>query len=157
MKLTILNTREIKRIKKRIIDQFNYFPEGDYAFLKNSKEKLFIVNKDISRIQLNNLRIDRLGLYFAELKINQVRLSKEGAQLLVREAVKNKQSLKNTLTLTKEEIKQYFKGEDLEKDMGIDNRFVLLLYGKNCLGCAKYKDKRILNFLPKIHRREVVL
>lgn len=156
-KLTILNTREIKKIKENISGQFGYFPEEKYVYLQNDKGKLFLINRDIAKIELQNLKIDRVGLYFAEVKENKIRLSQEGAQLLAEEAQKNKQPLKNVVALTKDEVKFYFTGEDLEKDVGDKNRFVLLEYKQDIFGCAKYKNHKILNFLPKIHRGEVII
>ena len=83
-KLIILNSREIKEIRNLVIKQFGYFLEKKYAFLRNDKNKIFVVNKDLSQINLDNLIIERIGLYFAEFKPNQVRLSKEGATIISR-------------------------------------------------------------------------
>lgn len=155
-RLTILNTREIKKIKEILIDNFNHFPTRDYAFLKNEKNRIFIVNKDISRINLKNLVIDKVGLYFAEVKPNYVRLSKEGAQLLALDAARKKKKLKNVVILREREVKSYFQGQDLEKDLGEESKLILLQHQKDILGCAKYKEGQILNFLPKIHRGEMI-
>lgn len=156
--LTVLNTRELKNIKEKLFEQFGYSPEEDYAYLQTEKNRIFIVNKDIGKINVKNLIIDRAGLYFAELMDNgSVRLSKEGSQLLWEEAQKNKKKLKNTIELSKEEVKKYFTGADLEKDLGNEARFVLLQFENEMLGCAKYKEGKILNFLPKIHRGEVIV
>ena len=155
--LTILNSRAVKKIREIVIKQFGYFLEGDYAFLQNEKERVFIINKDLAKVETKNLRIDRIGLYFAEVKENQVRLSKEGAQLLAEEAKKNNQQLKNVISLDHDQVKKYFTGENLDQDLGEENRFVLLQYENDIFGCAKYKNKVILNFLPKIHRGEVII
>lgn len=156
-KLKILNTRDIKRIKQILAEEFGHSLQEDYAYLKNEKDRVFIINKEISKIKLENLRIDRFGLYFAEYKNNQIRLSKEGAQLLVKEAKENNKLVKNIVELNTEEVKEYFQGKDLDKDLDIENKLVILQHKSNILGCAKYKDKVILNFLPKIHRGEVIV
>ena len=153
-KLKILNSREIKKVKNTVISEFGCFLKRDYAYLISKKNKIFIINKDISKLNLNNLKIDRVGLYFAEYYNEQVRLSKEGAQLLVRE---NNHKIKNQVNLDKEEIKSYFLGQDIEKDLSEKSKFVILFYKKNILGCAKYKNKKIINYLPKIHRGEVMI
>ena len=109
-------------------------------------------------MELKNLLIDRLGLYFAEVvKNGEIRLSKEGAQLLAREARQKKRVLKNTVSLDAEALKEYFQGQDLSIDLGPENKLVILQYQEDVLGCAKYKEKTILNFLPKIHRGEVII
>ena len=156
-KLIILNSREIKRLRELVVKSFGYFFKEDYAYLKNDKDKIFIVNKDITRIELNNLIIDRMGLYFAELKDSQCRLSKEGAQFLVREANKDEAEVKNLVDLDDKEVKSYFTGIDLPKDLGEENHLVIIKYQDNILGCAQYKNGQILNFLPKIHRGEVII
>ena len=150
--LKILNSREVKRIKEIVVKDFGGFLQEDYAYLQNEKGKVFVINKDIARIKLENLKIDKMGLYFAEVKNNQVRLSKEGAQLLT---LQNKK-LQNIVSLNNNEVKDYFSGKDLDKELG-ENKLVLLEYEENILGCAKYKDQKILNFLPKNHRGTVIL
>src|SRR3989338_3583356 len=98
----VLNTREIKIIREKLIEQFGYFLEEEYAYLQTEKKRIFVVNKDLGKINLKNLIIDRVGLYFAELMENSsVRLSKEGSQLLWKEAQKNKKKLKNIIELNK--------------------------------------------------------
>lgn len=156
-KLIILNTREIKKLRQLLDKDFNYSLTGDYVYLRNEKNRIFIINKDISRINLDNLKVDRFGLYFAEMKDNHIRLSKEGAQLLVREARENKKEVKNIMELSKEEVKEYFQGIDLEKDLGEESKSIILKFNDNILGFAKYKEGKILNFLPKIHRGEVIV
>ena len=156
-KLIILNTREIKKIKEVIKNDFGYSLKSDYAYLRNDKNRIFLVNKDLGRLDIDKLKIDKIGLYFAEVKHNHVRLSKEGSQLLAKEAEKNKVTLENVVEFSEKEMKDYFQGIDLEKDLGDDNKFILLKYNQEIFGCAKYKEKKILNFLPKIHRGEVII
>tara|TARA_Y100000310_G_scaffold89923_1_gene87137 strand:- start:87423 stop:87884 length:462 start_codon:yes stop_codon:yes gene_type:complete len=153
MKLTILNTREVKKIRQLLEQNFGSFLKEDYAYLRNQKNRVFIVNKDLAKIDLRGLRIDRIGLYFGEIKPNQFRLSKEGAALLVKESKK----VNNVITLSNVEIQEYFKGDDIKKDLGEDSKLVILEYQGNIIGCASYKEKTILNFLAKIHRGTVIV
>jgi len=155
--LTILNSKEIKQLRNQIEAQFGYFFPEDYAYLRTEKEKIFLINKDIAKVDWKKLIVDKVGLYLGEDLGPEFRLSKEGAQLLGLAAKKHKIELKNTVELSKEELKHYFTGVDLPKDCGEKSRLVLLSYEKDILGCAKYKEGRILNFLPKIHRGEVIL
>jgi len=153
--LTILNTREIKEVQQILREEFGAALEPEYAYLRNDKDKLFIISKDLARIEWKNLLIDKVGLYLGELHDHHFRLSKEGAQLFVRQA--DKQKLKNVIALTMAEVQEYCKGKDLEKDLGPENRLVIIRYESDTLGCAQYKEGKILNFLPKIHRGEVIL
>ena len=157
MQLKILNTREVKKIKQLLIEQFDYALQRDYAYLMNQKERIFLVNKDLAKVDLKNLRVDRIGLYFGELKVNHLRLSKEGSSLLVREARENKKVVKNLVNLSKEELKKYFKGEDLIRDLGEESKQIILAYEEEIIGCASYKEGKIINYLPKIHRGEVIV
>jgi NOL1/NOP2/fmu family ribosome biogenesis protein len=150
MKLTFLNTREVKKIKQQVMDEFGSWFEGDYAFLMNEKKRIFMINKSVNQVDFDKLRVDRIGLYIGEVLKTKVRLSKEGAQLLATRDVKNK------VELTAEEVTLYFQGADLDKDLG-DPRFILLAYQGDVLGCASYKEGKILNYLPKIHQGTVIL
>lgn len=155
--LAILNTRDVKKIREQVVKQFGYFPEEEYAFLKGENDKVYIISKDLARVDLKKLIVDRLGLYFAELRETEVRLSKEGAQLLGRLACESEKELKNVVNLDIPEVKAYFAGVDVVKDLGTENRLMLLQFGKDIFGCAKYKEGKILNFMPKTHRGEVIL
>ncbi len=154
---TILNSRDIKRLRELIESQFGYFPKADYAFLKSENDKINIVTKDLAKLNLKNLIIDKIGLYFGEDCGTEIRLSKEGAQLLGQEAKENHKPLKNVIEFTQEELKQYFQGADIEKDCGEEKRLVLLKYKHEIFGCAKYKEQKVLNFMPKTHRGEVII
>ena len=152
--LTFLNTRDIKKIRQLFEDTYGSFFTGDYTYLQGKDGRLSLINKDIAQIDLKKLRLDKFGLYVAEIKGNSVRLSKEGAQLLAKEA---RDKLKNIIELDQREIKAYFHGVDLRKDLGAEARFVLIEYKGDIVGCSKYKEGVILNYLPKIHRGEVIV
>ena len=156
MKITILNSREVKRLKEMFLKDVGYFPEGEYAYLKNEKDRIFIINKDLSRIDLTDLRVDKVGLYLAEVN-ETLRLSKEGANFLFRQAQKKKKELKNIVELDAQEVKLYFIGIDFNKNINCENKLIFLKYQKDVLGCARYKGGKILNFMPKIYRGEVIV
>src|SRR3989338_8343786 len=152
--LTILNTRDIKKIRQLFEEIYGAFFTSDYAYLQSKDGRLSLINKDIANIDLKKLRIDKFGLYVAEIKGDSVRLSKEGAQLLAKEA---RDKIKNIVELDSREIKAYFHGIDLRKNLGEEARFVLIEYKGDIVGCSKYKEGIILNYLPKIHRGEVII
>jgi NOL1/NOP2/fmu family ribosome biogenesis protein len=156
-KFKVLNTREIKRFKVVLEDTFGYSLKKDYAYLMNDRERVFLINKDLIKVDLDKLVVDRIGLYFAEYKHNLVRLSKEGAQLFVQEAKENGVKLPCLFELDKKETKAYFAGVDLKKDLGEETKTFILIHKNDVLGYAKYKEGKILNYLPKIYRGEVIL
>lgn len=137
-----------------MLEQYGAFFTGVYAYLQNANGKLFLINKDIVKVDLEKLRVDKVGLYVVEVKDSHVRLSKEGAQLLAKE---NPDGLKHVVALDREEIKQYFNGADLKKDLGGKSRYILIKYENDIIGCSKYKEGVILNYLPKINRGEVIV
>lgn len=144
--LKILNNKEIKEIYKIIEQQWNAKIKLDYGVLKNNKNRVFIISKDISRIDISNLRLNSIGMYFCEIDKQGIRLSIEGSQLVGPKATKN------VVELNEEEIKKWFKGEDLEKECKDCNGFVILKYNKDFLGNGKYKDGKILNYVGKTRR-----
>lgn len=146
MKLEVLNTREVKEIRKLLYAQFGFSSDLDYVFLKNEKNKVFIVSKDIKKIDLDKLKINTIGLYFGEWKRKELRLSLEGSQMI------GPLAKKNVVSLDEQQLKWYFEGMDLDIDLGDENRFVILKFREDFIGCSKYKEGKLLNFMPKEHR-----
>jgi len=160
--LKILNSKEIKEILKLIEAQWDAKFKPDYAFLRNNKNRIFIINKDISKIELSKLRINSIGIYFCELDKPGIRLSIEGSQIVGSEAKKN------VVDVDEQQSKEWFKGEDLqindniclsnEKNICLPpakknySGFVLIKFNDDYLGCGNYKEGRILNYVSKSRR-----
>jgi|TARA_B100001971_G_scaffold215003_1_gene256313 NOL1/NOP2/fmu family ribosome biogenesis protein len=162
--LKILNTKEIKQILKLIENQWNAKLKLDYAFLKNNKSRVFIVNKDISTIDLEKLRINSIGMYFCETRNNEIRLSIEGSQLV------GPKASKNIIEIDEEQTKQWLKGEDLEimkirefsgyqkSEVFLSikendySEFLIIKHNNYFLGTGKYKENKILNYVSKSRR-----
>lgn len=142
--LEILNSKQVKEVSALLKKQF----EAVFDFqvlLKSNKDKLYIINRDIGRIDLKKLRIDTMGLYFGEIKKGELRLSIEGSQLIGPLAKKNVLEIDNKLA------RLWLKGYDIpaETDM---RGYVILKNNKDFLGCGKVAENRILNFVPKTRR-----
>ena len=148
-KLKILNNKEIKKILKLLDNQFGFKEKLNYVFLVNKKNKIYLVNKDIERIDLDNLRIDALGLYFGEVNHGSLRLSIEGSQMI------GKRARKNIVELDKEDAELWSMGNDIDKEFNVYG-FVILKHKKNFIGCGKYKEGKIFNYVPKERRLRVV-
>ena len=144
-KIKILNKKETKEIFNSIEKQWNAKLKLDYVFLKTEKGKVYIINKDISKIDLSKLRVNTIGLYFAEMKNNEIRLSIEGSQII------GPKANKNILELDQEEVKEWMKGNDLEKE-GNFSGFLIMKNKDDYLGCGNYRDGEILNFVNKARR-----
>ncbi|MAG72174.1 MAG: hypothetical protein CL471_18070 [Acidobacteria bacterium] len=142
--LKILNNKEIKEIYSLIEKQWGAKLKLDYAFLQNTKNRVFIINKDISKIDTSKLRINSIGMYFCETR-NGIRLSIEGSQIIGPKATKN------VLEINENQAKQWLKGEDLEIKENYSG-FVILKHKNYFLGCGKFKENKILNYVGKERR-----
>ncbi len=143
--LKILNKKEVKAILEMVKKQWECDFKEDYAFLQNKDGKVFIVNKDIAKIDFKKIRINSVGLYFAELRNNEIRLSIEGSQLI------GPKAKENVIELNEKEAREWLKGNDLEKETSA-NGFVIIKHDKDYLGTGKARDNKILNFVPKTRR-----
>jgi NOL1/NOP2/fmu family ribosome biogenesis protein len=143
--LKFLKSKEIKQILALLKEQWGYEGKLDYIFMMDDEGDIFLINKDISKIQFENLRINSVGLYFAEYRNDELRLSIEGSQIIGRGAKKN------VLEISDEQIKHYVKGEDMPAE-GNYRGFVILTNRNDFFGCSKIKNGELLNFYPKSRR-----
>jgi NOL1/NOP2/fmu family ribosome biogenesis protein len=148
--LKILNNKEIKEILKMIENQWGAKLKLDYGFLKNNKNRVFIINKDISKIDISKLRLNSIGMYFCETDKAGIRLSIEGSQIV------GPKTAKNTIELNDSETRQWFKGEDIEKECKGCSGFVILKHKNDFLGNGKYINGKILNYVSKTRRVNVI-
>jgi len=142
-------SREVKQIKQMIKDQWGAEPELHYHFLKSAKGRIHIVTKDIEHIDFRQLRVDTMGLYFGELRKDQLRLSIEGSQLIGPTATKN------VVDITKDEVVLWLTGNNLEKEGPWEN-FVIVKHQDDFFGTGRYHEGIITNFVPKSRRLQVV-
>lgn len=155
MKYRFLNRKKVKEIVAMLQKQFNCSldPEG-YAFAISEKDKIYIVKKDIGRIGFENLKVNSLGIYFCEIRNNEIRLSIEGSQII------GKTADKNIIEISTKTAREWLSGKDIEldtEDVKDKKGFVILKCGKDFLGCGKLKNNIILNYVPKIRRMNTVI
>jgi len=143
--IKILNKKEIKSILELIKNQWGASADMDYAFLKTDKGKIYVVNSDISKLELGKLRINSIGLYFAEIRDGGIRLSIEGSQII------GPKSKKSVLELNDNEAKEWMRGNDLEMK-GDFSGFLIIKHKEDFLGCGKYANGKILNYIGKARR-----
>ncbi len=171
--LKILNSKEIKHILEKLEEQFGFEirkNELEYIFLMNKENKLYILTKDVELINLDELRIDSLGMYFGELYKETIRLSIEGAQLV------GKTAKKNIVFLNREQMSEWVKGNDIndfeikenenkddeKSNDEIKKGFLIVKYlnektdHEDILGCGKLKDGKLLNYISKSRKLIVV-
>ena len=147
-----LPSKEKKEFLKLIEKQWGVIPTQlkQAAFFKSEKNKIYMLTKEIDKLELEKFKISSIGLYIAEMKNAQVRLSIEGSQLIGPTATQN------VVEITMEELKRWLQGQDLER-AGSWEGFVILKHKKDFVGSGKYKEGIIMNYVPKARRlREVV-
>jgi len=145
-KLKFLNSKETKEILKLIEEQWGAKLKLDYTLIKNNKNRVFIINKEINKVELEKLRINSIGMYFCDLE-NEIRLSIEGSQII------GPKSTKNVAEIKEEQTKKWMKGEDLEiENKGNYDGFVIIKHENDFLGTGKYKEGRVFNYVNKGRR-----
>ena len=144
-----MNGRQVRNVLRLLQRQWGFEKEINSGFLQKEND-VFLVTRDADKIELNGLNVNSLGLYFGELRHDQLRLSIEGSQLV------GHHSTKNVLDLNPEQLRQWLAGEDLEtKEQESCNSFVIVRNSEDFFGCGKMKEGTLLNFLPKSRRLSV--
>lgn len=140
----IVSKKETKQLISKLEQQYNIKNLNLEYILLKIKEKIYIISKDFSKIDLTNLNINSIGLYFADIT-NKIRLTIEGSQII------GPLANNNLLEINEEQLKEYFKGNNLKTTKSFKD-FVILKYQNKFLGTGKYKDNQIINFFPKERR-----
>jgi len=136
-----------KKIIQQLNDQFG-ITSLPYLFLQFGKEKIRIYSGNLAKEDLNNLdkntRIENMGLYFARIQPDGIRLTIDGIQLV------KDQITKNIMELNDNQAEEWFKGNDL--DIKAESSFKILKNNNEFIGCGKSTRDRITNFVPKERR-----
>jgi NOL1/NOP2/fmu family ribosome biogenesis protein len=146
--LSILNKKETKNLLTTINEQFGANIKLEYVFLISNKNKVYIVNKDVFEIPIERLRINSIGLYFAEIRDNELRLSMDGSQI-IGPVAKN-----NVLELNEAKAREWLKGYDVDINCK-ENGFLIIKHKSDFLGCGKPVKNKVLNYVPKTRRLRV--
>jgi len=146
MPLKILNSKETKELKKKILNQWGVDFKTDFGFLLSARNKVYLVSKDISKVDYSQLRLEVVGLYFGEIMDNgELRLSIEGSQMIGKDATQN------IVEIPEEDVKKWLFGKDIQTDSKCSG-FVILKSKNDFLGTGKIRGNEILNFVPKTRR-----
>ena len=148
-KWKVLNSKDVRAVAELVEHQWGCslaeLGEGS-GFLEGSDGDIFIISRDVERLDLENVRIDSLGLYFGQLRNNELRLSIEGSQLMGSIATKN------VVEIDDGQLRAWLGGNDLEISPGGSSGYVIIKHNRDFLGCGKCKGGKILNFVPKARR-----
>lgn len=144
----VMNSRAVKGLMKLLNEEFGVKEKLGFVFLRNAKDKVYVVNRDIDSIDLNKIWIDSLGLYFGKFQSDGFRPSIEGSQIIAKYATKN------ILELNQEQKHEWMKGHDVSVEW--PDELVLIKSGNDFLGSGKVKNNSLLNAIPKSRRLNTV-
>ncbi|MFH1848851.1 MAG: hypothetical protein ABH879_01540 [archaeon] len=142
-KIEILKKRDVRKISEVIRQQWGAEIDDSLVYLRSTKGKIFVVNRDIEWADFERLNINSVGLYIAEVCHDGIRLSIEGSQLV------GPTASKNVIDADDEEARKWLSGQELDREA---SGYVIIRHGSDYLGCGKGAVKRIMNFVPKIRR-----
>lgn len=139
--------------KKGRKEIFNYLEDRfgmkrlklDHEFAKTNG-RTWIFSKDVLKLNLKDLPLEGIGLYFGFHKPGEFRPSLEGSMIIGRSA------RKNVVKINEIQIKKWVKGRDLEGNFNVERGLVLIKYGDDIVGCGRFKNGKIMNFVRKNRR-----
>lgn len=146
--IKILNQHEKRHIEKKLNEQFG-IEEVPGLIVKRGEERLFLFSGNFSEKDIQQLErctfIERMGVYFAKIIGNDIRLSIEGSQIL------KDQITKNIFELDSQQAEEWMKGRELLINSGFHG-FLIMRHGEDFLGTGKASEEKIGNFIPKNRR-----
>ena len=143
--MRFLNARERKRLIELLREQYGFDKRPDYVFLLSEKNRIYIINSEIRRLDFDRLNVNTIGLYFGEVHDNEIRLSIEGSQIVGPHADRN------VIEVNAKDAREWMRGEDIHYDYP-SKKFVIIRCGNDYMGCGRAKGNRILNHVPKTRR-----
>ena len=146
--LKILNPKEKAEIKKKLNEQFG-IKEIPGLIVQRGEERLFLFMGNFNEKEIRKLEdcafIERMGVYFAKIVGDSIRLSIEGTQILKDEITKN------IFELDDKQAEEWMKGHELLIKTG-KRGFLIMKYEEDFLGTGKASENKIGNFIPKNRR-----
>ena len=146
--LKILNKREKVEVEKKLHEQFGVDSIPGMIVMRG-EERLFLFSGDLSEKGIGLLEkctfIERIGIYFAKIIGNDIRLSIEGSQIL------KDQIKKNIFSLDSNQAEEWMKGRELPIKTD-KHGFLIMKHGEDFLGTGKSSEEKIGNFIPKSRR-----
>ena len=147
--LTPLASKDLKEFYKLLEKQYGFTEKLDFLWFRNEKQKIFIMSRDLVRVNFENVRINSLGLYFAQLKDGTLRLSVEGSRIVGPKSSR-------VIDLNASQITAWIKGEDVEllPEQVNEDAFFIVRSGKDYFGSGKVSVEKsmLFNYYPKARR-----
>ena len=146
--IKILTEQDKKKIEKKVHEQFGV-KELNGKILKLGEEKLFFFTGQIDEEEIRKIEqsapIEKVGVYFAKLINEEIKLTIEGTQLL------KEQITKGIFSINDKQAEEWMMGWELNIESGLRG-FVVMKNNEDYLGCGKASEHKITNFIPKPRR-----
>jgi NOL1/NOP2/fmu family ribosome biogenesis protein len=143
--MKFLNSKELKHLRGLLEKCYGAGEKLDYVFMLSENGGIYFASDSIKLAPRAQLHIHSVGIYFGELKNEEVRLSIEGSQAVGPIAGKN------VLAVDSRVAKMWMYGMDIPS-IALFDGWVIVRCGNDFLGCGRYKEGRILNHVPKERR-----
>ena len=147
-KIKILTQQEKKQIENKLEEQFG-IKEVPGKIIMRGAERLFFFTGEINELEIRKIEeiapVEKIGIYFAKIINDNIKLTIEGTQIL-----KN-QIKKNIFELNSEQAEEWMMGRELNISTGLKG-FVVMKNKEDFLGCGKASEHKITNFIPKSRR-----
>ncbi len=146
--IKILTSQEKKKIELKLKEQFG-IKEIPGKIVMRGEERLFFFTGNVDEHGIRKMEdiapIEKLGVYFAKLINDEVKLTIEGSQLLKNQITKGIYEINN------EQAEEWMMGRELNLQSGLKG-FVVMKNNDDYLGCGKASEQKITNFIPKSRR-----
>lgn len=148
MTIHIISKEETQEILSKLQEQFG-IKEIPGLLLRIGQERIFIYQGSLNEKEILKLEmavpVERIGVYFAKIQNDELRLSIEGTHIL------KKQITKNTFEIDDKQLDTWMHGSELEVETG-KKAFLVMKHNEDLLGTGKASEKKITNFIPKSRR-----
>ncbi|MEM5831488.1 MAG: hypothetical protein QXO40_04770 [Candidatus Aenigmatarchaeota archaeon] len=115
-----------------------------FEIIKQKNDKVRILTKDAFHVMnAINIKVKYYGLYLGKIKRNNKFIFSLDATSLFGKNIK-----KNVVELNEEDIKKWLSGNEIEKNLNMNENFVVVKFKEYYLGSGYYKNGKILNFFP---------
>ena len=150
-KVELLDKTKKKKIVQKLEKDYG-IEELNYLLVRSGKENIRIFSGSLSKEELNllakEINIELIGTKLCTIIDEGIRLNFD---LINLPEIKS-QLNKSIIELNEEEMKKWMKGEDLEKQVENEKKFLLISHKGDFLGIGRNQGKFIKNYIPKERR-----
>ena len=146
--IKILSEQEKRKIENQLHAQFG-IKEIPGKIVMRGEEKLFLFTGEATEEEIRKIEavspVEKVGVYFAKLINEEIKLTIEGTQLL------KEQITKGIFHRNDSQAEEWMMGRELNLKSGLKG-FVVMKNNDDYLGCGKASQEKITNFIPKSRR-----